>query len=78
MVQDVVSFKIGGVAFILAFFLAYFFFDGVDHMFIGKAKRGGGVGIMIFGWFINSVAFVFLLYSFISFPFMQYYNRIIE
>jgi hypothetical protein len=72
MVQAVVSFKSGGVAFILAFFFGLVFFNGVGHMFIGKVRRG--VGIMILGWFINSLAFVFLLNSFISLPFMQYYN----
>lgn len=41
-------------------------------MFIGKVRRG--VGIMILGWIIDSVAFIFLLYSFISLPFMQYYS----
>jgi TM2 domain-containing membrane protein YozV len=72
MVQAVVSFKSGGVAFILAFFFGLVFFNGVGHMFIGKVRRG--VGLMILGWFINSLAFVFLLNSFISLPFMQYYN----
>ena len=72
MVQAVVSFKSGGVAFILAFFFGLVFFNGVGHMFIGKVRRG--IGIMILGWFINSLAFVFLLNSLVSLPFMQYYN----
>jgi hypothetical protein len=38
MVQAAVSFKSGGVGFILTFSFGLFFFDGVDHMFIGKVR----------------------------------------
>ena len=38
MVQAVVSFKSGGVDFILAFSFGLFFFNGVGHMFIGKLR----------------------------------------
>ncbi|MER5175382.1 MAG: hypothetical protein ABJB76_07725 [Candidatus Nitrosocosmicus sp.] len=68
MVQAFVSFKSGGVAFILAFFFGLFFFNGVGHMYIGKVRRG--VGILILGWFIYAILFVFLLSSFIPI-FMQ-------
>ncbi len=68
MVQAFVSFKSGGVVFILAFFFGLFFFNGVGHMYIGKVRRG--VRILILGWFIYGILFVFLLSSFIP-VFMQ-------
>ena len=68
MVQAFVSFKSGGVAFILAFFFGLLFFNGVGHMYIGKVRRG--VGILILGWFIYAILFVFLFSSFIPI-FMQ-------
>ncbi len=68
MVQAFISFKSGGVAFILALFFGLFFFNGVGHMYIGKVRRG--VGILIIGWFMYAILFVFLLSSFIS-VFMQ-------
>jgi TM2 domain-containing membrane protein YozV len=71
MVQAVISFKNGGVAFILAFFLGLFFFNGVGHMYIGKVRRG--VGIMILGWIIYSMLFIFLVSSFVP-VFIQNYN----
>jgi len=71
MVQAVISFKNGGVAFILAFFLGLFFFNGVGHMYIGKVRRG--VGIMILGWIIYSILFIFLVSSFVP-VFIQTYN----
>jgi hypothetical protein len=62
MVQDVVSFKSGGVAFIMAIFFGLFFFDGVGHMFIGKVKRGSDGGTMIFGWLSILQPFFTLLF----------------
>ncbi len=71
MVQAVVSFKSGGVAFILAFFAGLFFFNGVGHMYIGKVRRG--IGILILGWIIYSILFILLISSFVP-VFMQFYN----
>ncbi|MBA3749391.1 MAG: hypothetical protein H0X03_00555 [Nitrosopumilus sp.] len=71
MVQAVISFKNGGVAFILAFFLGLFFFNGVGHMYIGKVRRGAG--IMILGWIIYSILFIILVSTFVP-VFIQTYN----
>ena len=60
MVQAVVPFKNGGVAFILAFFFGMFLFNGVGHMYIGKVRRG--VGIMLLGWFIYAVVLLFMVF----------------
>ncbi len=61
MVQTVAPFKNGGVAFILAFFFGMFLFNGIGHMYIGKVRRG--IGILILGWIIYALLFVFLLSS---------------
>ena len=60
MVQAVVPFKNGGVAFILAFFFGMFLFNGVGHMYIGKVRRG--VGIMLLGWFIYAVVLLVMVF----------------
>jgi TM2 domain-containing membrane protein YozV len=61
VVQAVIPFKNGGVAFILAFFFGLFLFNGVGHMYIGKVRRG--VGIMLLGWFIYSVILLFMVFT---------------
>ena len=61
MVQAVIPFKNGGVAFILAFFFGLFLFNGVGHMYIGKVRRG--VGIMLLGWFIYAVILLFMVFT---------------
>jgi TM2 domain-containing membrane protein YozV len=61
MVQAVVPFKSGGVAFILAFFFGLFLFNGIGHMYIGKVRRG--IGILILGWIIYAILFALLLSS---------------
>ena len=61
MVQAVIPFKNGGVAFILAFFFGLFLFNGVGHMYIGKVRRG--VGIMLLGWFIYAVILLFMIFT---------------
>ena len=57
MVQAVVSFKSGGVAFILAFFFGLFHFNGVGHMYHWKSKKRDRSQIL--GWFIYSTSFYF-------------------
>ncbi len=71
MVQVFVSFKSGGVAFILAFFFGLFLFNGVGHMYIGKVRRG--IGVLILGWFVYSTLFILLLSSFIP-VLMKFYH----
>ena len=61
MVQAVIPFKNGGVAFILSFFFGLFLFNGVGHMYIGKVRRG--VGIMLLGWFIYSIVLFFMIFA---------------
>jgi TM2 domain-containing membrane protein YozV len=61
VVQAVIPFKNGGVAFILAFFFGLFLFNGVGHMYIGKVRRG--VGIMLLGWFIYAVILLFMVFT---------------
>ena len=61
MVQAVIPFKNGGVAFILAFFFGLFLFNGVGHMYIGKVRRD--VGIMLLGWFIYAVILLFMVFT---------------
>ncbi|MDQ4073231.1 MAG: TM2 domain-containing protein [Thermoproteota archaeon] len=61
MVQVVAPFKSGGIAFILAFFFGMFLFNGIGHMYIGKVRRG--IGILVLGWVIYLLLFVFLLSS---------------
>ncbi len=60
MVQAVIPFKNGGVAFILAFFFGLFLFNGVGHMYIGKVRRG--VGVMLLGWLIYSIVLLFMIF----------------
>ncbi len=74
MVQAVVSFKSGGIACIPAIFFGLFFINGVGHMYIGKVRRG--IGILILGWFIYAILFVFLLSSFIPVFLQLYYSNI--
>ena len=61
MIQAVIPFKNGGVAFILAFFFGLFLFNDVGHMYIGKVRRGAG--IMLLGWFIYSIVLLFTIFT---------------
>lgn len=61
MVQAVIPFKSGGIAFILAFFFGLFLFNGIGHMYIGKVRRG--VGFLLLGWLIYSLLLVFLIFT---------------
>ena len=61
VIQAVVPFKSGGIAFILAFFFGLFLFNGIGHMYIGKVRRG--VGFLLLGRLIYSILIVYLIFT---------------
>jgi TM2 domain-containing membrane protein YozV len=61
VVQAVVPFKSGGIAFILAFFIGLVLFNGIGHMYIGKVRRG--IGFLLLGCLIYSLLIVFLIFT---------------